>query len=410
MDTINTYSPSDLIYLFIDGEADPLQQELLFTSLAGSSELREEFRQAMDIRKSFEKDRKNLVPSAALASSVFSKVGFTTAAASAAVATTEAIKTSFGSRAILMLKNSLAPLLFTGASALITSLIFVNSVKPPVSKTNSLPVQSSANAVPVVVSRQEQSAEPQIREVVRTVTVVKEVPVMVTKEVAADNESAKITPVANEDNNHVILMSRSNPNMLIAGDFDSRIKQADLLQPMPMPSPADWSNSGRQFSIEARGISGLGYYPYRVIDPVPATQLSNLGFTLNYQLADNHSLGISFGKESFQMYSVSQVIDADKISRLVFSKEPNLIWGGLTYRYTLDKEYALNSIRPFSESFLGATMFGPMMKQMLGLSFNPTGLYSFAIGLEGTGLGYQTRNSFKLTGKLGLVYSMGIHF
>lgn len=76
MKTFNEDSVSDLIYLFIDGEADLSQQQTLFASLASDSELQTEFQQALDINHGFAADKATLYPPAELTKSVFLSAGF----------------------------------------------------------------------------------------------------------------------------------------------------------------------------------------------------------------------------------------------------------------------------------------------------------------------------------------------
>lgn len=72
-----TFSASDLIHIYLDGEATSLQQSMLFGRLAGSSELQAEFTEALQIRDAIEHERIHTVVPASVTQSLFEKAGFT---------------------------------------------------------------------------------------------------------------------------------------------------------------------------------------------------------------------------------------------------------------------------------------------------------------------------------------------
>src|SRR5579864_9262732 len=98
MNEQNNFTPSELIYLFLDGEADNVQRTVLFTAMANDSSLQEEFNDAMRIRTVTQKQALAIVPSALLTQQLFAKAGFGTAAAS--VKTAGFISSSSGTGAI----------------------------------------------------------------------------------------------------------------------------------------------------------------------------------------------------------------------------------------------------------------------------------------------------------------------
>ncbi len=68
-------SASELIYVYLDGEATPLQQELLFSHLAHNQELQQEFTDALSIGKAFRQERTSSKPPLYLSSRVFADAG-----------------------------------------------------------------------------------------------------------------------------------------------------------------------------------------------------------------------------------------------------------------------------------------------------------------------------------------------
>ena len=74
---MDQFSSSDLIYLYLDGEASSLQQDVLFSGLASNHELRQEFNDALHMSRAFREERSQLKPSLVLSSKVFAQAGIT---------------------------------------------------------------------------------------------------------------------------------------------------------------------------------------------------------------------------------------------------------------------------------------------------------------------------------------------
>ena len=87
-------TPSELIYLFIDGEADHVEQTLLFKALADDSDLQAEFQRVMHIRSAVEYDKEITHPSAEVTNALFAKAGFASSAAAAAGSAAQVITSS----------------------------------------------------------------------------------------------------------------------------------------------------------------------------------------------------------------------------------------------------------------------------------------------------------------------------
>ncbi|MBL7998649.1 MAG: hypothetical protein JNL32_08445 [Candidatus Kapabacteria bacterium] len=73
----DNFSPSDIIYLYLDGEADSVQQATLFAALATDADLQQEFNEALEMRKTFENERMTAEAPAYLTASVMSSAGIT---------------------------------------------------------------------------------------------------------------------------------------------------------------------------------------------------------------------------------------------------------------------------------------------------------------------------------------------
>jgi len=87
MNLSQPFSPSELIYLFIDGEADGAQRTALLTQLAHDGDLQQEFQDALKIRTAVFAAAQTTAPSAALTGRLFARAGFGGAMTAAPVST-----------------------------------------------------------------------------------------------------------------------------------------------------------------------------------------------------------------------------------------------------------------------------------------------------------------------------------
>ncbi len=69
------FTPADLIYLYLDGEADTMQQTTMFAALASDPELQQEFSEALSMRRAFEHERSNAKPPLYLTTRVMQDAG-----------------------------------------------------------------------------------------------------------------------------------------------------------------------------------------------------------------------------------------------------------------------------------------------------------------------------------------------
>lgn len=72
----HTWSASELIYLFVDGEANDVQRSTLFAALANDADLQTEFSDVLRIRTAAESERGYAVPPAQTTAGLFERAGF----------------------------------------------------------------------------------------------------------------------------------------------------------------------------------------------------------------------------------------------------------------------------------------------------------------------------------------------
>jgi len=207
------------------------------------------------------------------------------------------------------------------------------------------------------------------------------------------NNSIAIEPLSVE-------YSKANSDI---GNQIQDVKSSGGFSITPLVIDFDYSEK-LNISIEMGGVSALNYYPNRSIDGTSAG-FNNMNFSVKYNFNDNHSLGLSGGKESLQMYEI-----AINKKKYIFNKESNLLWAGINYKYSLDKIESLYNIQPYSETTFGGSKYGPVAKQALGLSYNVLPNFNFSLGFEWTSLVYSELSTIKATHKSGIVYKLSYNF
>jgi len=116
MEAINNKQYSDLIYRFMDGDTDSVQQTVLFNQLSKDAELQNEFQQAVAVAKGFNIDKPVLSPPAHLTNNLFMNAGFTAPIAGVS---------KYGTGFLSIMKKMSIPLMYAAAGALITVLVFL---------------------------------------------------------------------------------------------------------------------------------------------------------------------------------------------------------------------------------------------------------------------------------------------
>ena len=423
----------DLIYLVLDGEATSTEQQVLFDALKDNPELQSEFNSALGLNKALSVDKLNLMPPPALTDNLFRRAGFTNPASIPAgysgslLSNLSRLVQKYASSAgAALVAASLTFTLYTNVDKVITTSynkkINETSTKEIVSKN--YPLSSTINEKPVIssVNSIENSGKAGTNSI-NIDAASKSVKQNNSKNAFAylsDDESSENVSNSNDDNTSYSSESSSNlaenieyfgerPNELNSSIYKEVNQRAEVnLSSYP------YSNNFMKISfeeyeklnlsIELRGINALNYFPSRTIDETSAG-LNNLSLSVFYHFDDNHSMGLSAGKENLQMY---EIIPGKK--RYTFDKESDIVFAGISYKYNLGEVNSLFGVNPYTDILIGGTKYGPLSKAGIGLSYNVYSNLNFSLGFEWTSLMYSELNTYKVTHKSGLVYKLSYNF
>lgn len=384
MNGLNEQPYSELMYRFMDGETNEVQQKVLFDALAKDSELQFEFQQAVTITKGFNADKITLLPPARLTNSLFASAGF-----NAPMQFAQTGASSF----LRKFQRIAIPVSSALVGALISAFVFfgfysqdnsdsISSLTEPINNSTiknndfnnsvfseilSIEKKSTANATKNMISNNNIAGN-EIESDIIGQNINKTILDKTSAQISAMNESKDFSTLTDEP-------------------FSTSIKDAGIMN----------------LALEVKGNANLAFLPGRDIAPEKFNIANNIAMGLLYEFTDNHSAGLYLGRESLQMYTYSQIGD-----EYIFNLEPSLFWAGACYKYTGGEIYG--SIHPFGELILAGSKFGPVGKTSLGLTYNPENFISMSLGLEGSSLMYKFLGEYKTTEKVSLIYNIGIHF
>lgn len=402
-------SHSNLIYLFLDREATPLEQEILFKALSENSELRAEFENALEVYSGFKSDKSNLNPPVHLATSIFSTAGMTYPNGYNASNTIP--KNNIFSK----LNNILKPALFLFVGSLLTyfSVLLFNSQEqndinglnrailtgPNIEQTQNNLLQSyfnnnnSKDNITAIsnIANSNQSAKPIIQSYEKEETS-KALALPVT------DFSTKIdySQLNNSKNNSLALKLSDDLNpktSLINSSFGIN---NPLFSIEPVRNP--------EFYLELRGNTNLNQFPVNSQTFSFNKIYENLGLGIYYKLGHNNLIGAFVGNEPFNIFRVN---DPEYITD--FTPISNIMTFGATYRQLLPVFELNGYLTPFVDIATGISEYGVITKGAMGVNLNPNNLINFVVGLDGTMLFYKFKGNVQTTEKIAVFFNIGFN-
>lgn len=424
MEEPNTYSASDLIHLYLDGETDSLQQALLFGALAGSSDLQMEFTEALLIRGAIEQERADTVPPAHLTQSLFEKAGFGSPAPEIAAAS---------GRFVTLLRKFGSALLIAIGSTAITMLLLMQSSRNRYDElaaelqrvrgelAGDMARQSPRNSTPSGKPA-EMTTAPGNRaagQAAQATTGIKDGAVESRATGTGANVYPKASPAAG---NRVHTMSTQKPARNESAAMPA-VRTAELrttavadreaiVATPPVPADGDppaiadpfasaAGSDAHRFSIVLRSMTEFGQFPARDLAPGERAWYDNASLGMLYRLSEHHAVGFEGGREYLPLY---------RLEENGFRLQPALAWVAGSYRFEAGAIDRGGLFTPFAQAALGGTISGPLGRGAAGITFSPDDHIGLSLGIEGTMLLYRFAGNWYSTRKTGLTYQMSVNF
>lgn len=404
-----TPSTSELIYLYLDGETTPVQETVLFESLAANSELQAEFREAITLRDTFTADRIEQPP-VTVTNAVFQRVGMVSPFAGTTAAT--------GLGVILagLVQRFAVPMLSAVSGGIVTlsalwlsgsfdSIADRNSLQPTTS--NALVAKTTPHiALPVTLQPAtgtdtdtdvKNPAQPTERYSQPIVLLHKQrlaaIPISPdtqspASEINSETAASAVYPVISSSPVHHIPtvvqgdISRS-PVSVVASVFENMAN----------------STAGK-FSFQARSFTILGGSGGTTPEQMPTSLLfNNAALGIFYHLDEWNAIGLEAGAESFEHYTFTN--DTPEF-------HSQILWGSAVWRHIFIDKAEWNGFQPFSVISAGITAAGPMARGAIGLSYTPEDHISVSAGIEASSFIYSNPRGTFSAQKIGLSYSLNV--
>ncbi len=397
----SSFSASELVYLFLDGEADASERTALLAQLANDSALQREFQDALRMRLAVQAVAQRTGPPVVLTEQVFAAAGIVAAGAAAASVAHAASGAVSGGllKGIVMIVSSAV------VGSLITASVMRRPDTAPVppSAKQSVVAEPSVSPVPAspttAVSGGTESALPPAASRVRLS--VMRLPASV--EMRTDTSSRPTVPPPDDVMNWP---TASTPSIgMIPVVYDTRPGSPIVAAPIielrdAIRVPDTPEDEVGTVSMAVRGIASVRLFPDRPGSTSSLGLLGNAVLGALYRVTQHQSLGVEAGQENFPLYV--QAADG------TFTKQETLFWAGGVYRLTAEGIAAVRGVRPFAQILLGGTSSGPIGKSILGFEWQFDARTSMTVGAEGTLLIHQYQSVWSGAQKLGLTYGLAV--
>ncbi len=450
---------SDLIYLFLDGEATETEREVLFDALKDSPGLQEEFSSAVQAKNAFAADLEQLQPPAFLQQQIAQKAGLMAAKAAAsatavsgtttAIATTVILKTallialgtSVGIMATLGVQRftaggqqpvavaTQANTTVTSSPATLAAPVIeagtpLQASSAPATSDNAAPTGNSSfaqeGAKPFVSKNRESSAT--FSSLQRSSSVGSSISdrslahkTIVQVPSASSQETSTIATVDHQQLNDIpadanvdraAMEWKSIASAEIKGLVPLGVRTEGKQQPMHLSElrsgyPLDEGLFSR-LSLELRSIATMAQLPNREVSNGSTAGLTQLGVSVGYDLNRDESIGIEAAREIYPIYLTTTSGD--------LAPYRSIYWGGLYYKMIFSEVELPLGIHPFAKGTAGLGNPGPIGKGSVGLYWETSEMLSFATSLDGLAVFFKSNGATSVGGKVGGSLSAIVHF
>ncbi len=443
---------SDLIHLFIDGEATETERNILFGALKDSPELQEEFSSAMQLKQAFASDIMKLQPPSYLQSQIAERAGLIVAATST-LATAPVLVNS-----VTTAVSNIAPLAATGISKGLMTLLIGTSVgilstigiiqltketpkeiAPALVKNVPGTVQmmqpigsADIGQTPKAELRSEGTVKNNIPNTLRSLATL---PSIHFSKAVLNQKSSSVSSESDKGENNVIpnitdadITSQPETVNNNAGNIpqsSEKIAVEQAMKPIAFTNPIlppqnnigypssdtrplfnggdgyftepDWM---ARVSLAYRGMPTAKLYQGQT-DNAIVPPWNNMGWAAKYEFDPFSAVAVEGGLETFPVYLVN--------SAGGLTGHHSIGWGGVSYTYSFSLAEVLG-IHPEVRALAGMSTAGPIAKLSAGLVFQPAGQFSFSVDPEYTALFIKEEGAVRAGSKLGLTYSVRFHF
>lgn len=426
---------SDLIYLFLDGEATDTERLVLFEALKDSPQLQEELSTAMQSKAAFETDALGLQPPAYLQEQIAEKAGVilsnlaSSPVAVASVSTVTAATPVILKSALLMIGSLSAGIVatlgiqkmiapeadpktttviersapsvgnrdaFTSPSNMSSASTFVGPSHSIVENTtpNQISEQSTHSAVG------EDNISSSEKDILENENILPATNILTDRSEATIQDQPKNEavdqPISPELATILPTSIQQQPLQAIIGEGNKR-NPLDL-RFEPIGDKESWTSN---LSFGANYITTAIMRPERVVSGGSTGDINQVVLSAGYDISADGTLGIAAGKETFPIYLISSGVQ---------TPHQSIFWGGAWYRHVVNEFSLPFDVHFYGQVLLGLGTPGPLGKLAAGLYWQANDNFSFMLAPEAMAVAFKQNGSITAGAKVGVTYSAMIHF
>ncbi|MGC8749001.1 MAG: hypothetical protein ACP5RR_09035 [Candidatus Kapaibacteriota bacterium] len=402
---------SKLIDLYLEGELNSVEKDLLFKELARNSELQEYLEQQIQFNNLFQKDMQNISVPADVTNNVYSSLNFKIPNMSAPKAA-PIVLTGLQNFASRVLPNLLSGIFGGLVTFVLLWLFFLNRNQIGYNSVmeKSVPVGSAVEVPKVVANKETTTEKVNIEKVVRETLEKWLANYLKSKET---NEPQQYTSSV-EQNQELIgpTLAKNMPLSLRINNANNRAVQNKLNAARDIGLPLLSLHQPTSFASKLKDITfGVRSYLLRSEPDVKVNLdersiLANTGISIGYNLGPSTNIGFEFGQEKFaQKYSLTRYGETT-----YYKQNPLLFWYGFYFQQGIANLFRWEELKPIARIFLGGTPVGPLARGSVGLQYTPDERVSFYLGWEASILGYKVQDKIYQTKKSGLTYGVTVKY
>jgi len=382
---------NELIYLFVDGDADASQKESLFSAMSSDTELQKELQMAIDMKNSTAGLYNNTQVPVHLTSKIFSTAGIT--------ATT--VAGGFIGKSIFSNLASwkfIVPVISSIVGAVVAGIGLYSMYQAKIDNFEKEIAELKKGSALV----SENMSESRRTDTTGMTGMTSKGGILGEKKQKILNSNA----ISNKIDKEPVLFANLTNDVFQSVKYDKLSKfeallKNDFIAPVEnigqLPVEADI----KHFSVQLNGIYSLLLYPQRNITNSNPAYFNNISCGIGYNFNDNFSVGVKIGQESLPIYV------ADNNGNLGLRER--LFWYGAYANLRTDPNI-FNTVSEYFELFVGNTISGPYTKYAFGFSWQPDKRVVFSAGVESTMLIYRYLSVTNSTEKIGMNYGISVLF
>ena len=413
-----------LIDLYLEGELNQVEKDLLFAELSRNPELREYFDQQMQFNQLFQKDMQSIAPPLDATNYIFSSLDFKIPNSAYPRTSPAPLGLLYNFKQIVAKYFPfVASSIFGGLVSFVLLWIFIpwQQTAEPVQQgiqvvsQPGIPV-GSAVEVPKIVATENKTYTMPVANLERAFQSAFEKWLrqfnLQANNLPSDNSissnatepSRTFEPVTTSRNTLNQLPIAFNKIFVQDGKIKSNIPINQNFE-VPVNHIEPILNHLSKFTLTFRGYM-LNSQPEVNINTTQTSLLNNAGIGIGYELGKNSTIGFEFGQEKFpQRFTL--IRDDDK---MFYKQNPLLWWYGLYYQQAVSNLFSFEWLKPFAKIFVGGTPVGPLARGTIGLQYTPDRRVSLFLGWEGTILWYKVQNNLYQTRKNGITYGVSVKY